>query len=124
VTSAVVVLVAAIAFAATPWQPTPTPVPPGMPTATVSLTPTATGTPASAQAATVHGIVLCKVNFKKRTMVCTSQPTPLRTQRAGYDPDTLSPADAVGVARQMVRFGPTYFVDPTYRDAPNAAQSF
>lgn len=73
-------------------------------------------------ATTVKGVVDCK--FTKWKVVCKSQPTPLRTQREGYNPDTMSPADAVGVERQMLRFGSTYFVDPTYRDTPNAAQMF
>jgi hypothetical protein len=33
----------------------------------------------------------------------------------------MTPADAQGVARDFIRFGPTYFVEPD-SDLPNAAQ--
>ena len=43
-----------------------------------------------------------------------------RTQRLEWQ-GQLTPADALGIERDFLRFGPSFYIEPS-RDIPNAAQ--
>jgi hypothetical protein len=69
-------------------------------------------------AAIVTGTVV--VHLNTTTWTLKIEPVAATTQRAEWQ-DQLTPADALGIMKDMGRFGSTYFVEPA-PFLPNASQ--